>query len=112
VSISVASSGCPSAEYGASISTRASGVAAFVFGSLGSASRDSGASSGTSDSTGVAAASAGLGPGVALGLGLGLDYAFSRQVAAGVTLRFDQALTRSSASTFDALLRVEYRWGW
>lgn len=48
---------------------------------------------------------------VALGLGLGLDYAFSRQVAAGVTLRFDQALTRSSTNTFDALLRVEYRWG-
>lgn len=48
----------------------------------------------------------------ALGLGLGLDYAFSRNVGAGVTLRFDQALTRSSASSFDALLRVEYRWGW
>lgn len=48
----------------------------------------------------------------ALGLGLGLDYAFSRHVGAGVSLRFDQALTRSSASSFDALLRVEYRWGW
>jgi len=47
----------------------------------------------------------------ALGLGLGLDYAFSREVGAGVTLRFDQALARSSANTFDALLRVEYRWG-
>jgi hypothetical protein len=47
----------------------------------------------------------------ALGLGLGLDYAFSREIAAGLTLRFDQALTRSSANTFDALLRVEYRWG-
>jgi len=49
---------------------------------------------------------------VALGLGLGLDYAFSRSVGAGVTVRLDQALTRSSASSFDALLRVEYRWGW
>lgn len=47
----------------------------------------------------------------ALGLGLGLDYAFSREIAAGLTLRFDQALTESSANTFDALLRVEYRWG-
>jgi hypothetical protein len=47
----------------------------------------------------------------ALGLGLGLDYAFSRELGAGVTLRFDQGLTRTSASAFDALLRVEYRWG-
>jgi len=49
---------------------------------------------------------------LALGLGLGLDYGFSRNWGAGVTLRFDDALTRSSASTFDALLRAEYRWGW
>lgn len=49
---------------------------------------------------------------VALGLGLGLDYAFTRKFGAGVTLRFDNALTSSKASTFDALLRAEYRWGW
>jgi outer membrane scaffolding protein for murein synthesis (MipA/OmpV family) len=48
----------------------------------------------------------------ALGLGLGLDYGFSRNWGAGVTLRFDDALTSSAASTFDALLRAEYRWGW
>jgi hypothetical protein len=49
---------------------------------------------------------------VALGLGLGLDYAVSREFGLGATLRFDQALSRSSASNFDALLRAEYRWGW
>jgi len=49
---------------------------------------------------------------LALGLGLGLDYAFTRKFGVGVTLRFDEALGRSSASTFDALLRAEYRWGW
>jgi len=49
---------------------------------------------------------------LALGLGLGLDYAFNRKLGAGVTLRFDNALGGSSASTFDALLRAEYRWGW
>jgi hypothetical protein len=49
---------------------------------------------------------------VALGLGVGLDYAFSRSLGAGATLRFDQALSRSSATSFEALLRVEYRWGW
>ena len=49
---------------------------------------------------------------LALGLGLGLDYGFSRNWGAGVTLRFDDALTSASASTFDALLRAEYRWGW
>lgn len=49
---------------------------------------------------------------LALGLGLGLDYAFTRKFGAGVTLHFDQALGRSEASTFDALLRAEYRWGW
>jgi hypothetical protein len=48
----------------------------------------------------------------ALGLGVGLDYAFSRNWGAGVTLRFDEALVDSSASTFDAFLRAEYRWGW
>lgn len=48
----------------------------------------------------------------ALGLGLGLDYAFSRSFGAGVTLRFDDALTSDQAATFDALLRAEYRWGW
>lgn len=48
----------------------------------------------------------------ALGLGLGLDYAFSRNFGAGITLRFDQALTRSEGRTFDGLLRAEYRWGW
>jgi outer membrane scaffolding protein for murein synthesis (MipA/OmpV family) len=48
----------------------------------------------------------------ALGLGLGLDYAFSRSWGVGVTVRFDEALARTSARTFDALLRAEYRWGW
>ena len=48
----------------------------------------------------------------ALGMGLGLDYAFTRSFGAGVTLRFDEALTRAQAATFDALLRAEYRWGW
>jgi len=49
---------------------------------------------------------------VALGLGLGLDYAFTRKFGVGLTLRFDEALGRSQASNFDALLRAEYRWGW
>jgi hypothetical protein len=48
----------------------------------------------------------------ALGMGLGLDYGFSRSFGAGVTLRFDDALTVAQAATFDGLLRVEYRWGW
>ncbi len=48
----------------------------------------------------------------AIGLGLGLDYAFSRQLGLGVTLRYDDALTRAGATNFDALLRAEYRWGW
>jgi outer membrane scaffolding protein for murein synthesis (MipA/OmpV family) len=48
----------------------------------------------------------------ALGLGVGLDYAFSRDWGAGVTVRFDDALADSSASSFDAFLRAEYRWGW
>jgi hypothetical protein len=47
-----------------------------------------------------------------LGLGLGLDYAFTRKLGVGVTLRFDQALAGQDATTFDALLRAEYRWGW
>jgi hypothetical protein len=49
---------------------------------------------------------------VAIGIGLGLDYAFSRQLGMGVTLRYDDALSRAETSTFDALLRAEYRWGW
>lgn len=49
---------------------------------------------------------------VALGLGLGLDYAFFRNFGLGVSLHFDDALTHADASTFDALLRAEYRWGW
>ncbi len=49
---------------------------------------------------------------LALGLGLGLDYGFSRSWGAGVTLRFDNALSSTSTSTFDAFLRAEYRWGW
>jgi hypothetical protein len=49
---------------------------------------------------------------VALGLGLGLDYGISRNLGVGITLRFDDTLTHSDASTFDALLRAEYRWGW
>jgi hypothetical protein len=49
---------------------------------------------------------------VALGLGAGLDYGVSRDFGLGFSLRSDQALSRSSASNFDALLRAEYRWGW
>jgi hypothetical protein len=49
---------------------------------------------------------------VALGIGAGLDYGVSRKLGVGFTLRFDDTLTRSSTSTFDALLRAEYRWGW
>ena len=49
---------------------------------------------------------------VALGIGAGLDYSVSRELGLGVTLRFDQALSRSSSTSFDALLRAEYRWGW
>jgi len=49
---------------------------------------------------------------VALGMGAGLDYGISRQLGVGVSVRFDDALTHSNASTFDALLRAEYRWGW
>jgi hypothetical protein len=48
----------------------------------------------------------------AIGLGFGLDYAASRQLGLGVTLRYDDALTQAGATNFDALLRVEYRWGW
>jgi hypothetical protein len=48
----------------------------------------------------------------ALGVGVGLDYGWSRQLGLGVTLRLDQALTRMETSSFDALLRAEYRWGW
>jgi hypothetical protein len=49
---------------------------------------------------------------VAIGLGLGLDYGISRSLGLGVTLHFDDALSRAETSTFDALLRAEYRWGW
>jgi hypothetical protein len=49
---------------------------------------------------------------VALGVGLGLDYAFTRKLGAGITLRYDDALGRANTRTFDALLRAEYRWGW
>ena len=49
---------------------------------------------------------------VALGLGVGLDYGWSRSFGLGVTLRFDDALSRAEAASFDALLRAEYRWGW
>ena len=49
---------------------------------------------------------------VALGVGLGLDYGVSRQLGLGVTLHFDQALSNQETSSFDALLRAEYRWGW
>ncbi len=48
---------------------------------------------------------------VALGMGLGLDYGWSRSFGLGITLRFDDALTRAEGATFDALLRAEYRWG-
>lgn len=47
-----------------------------------------------------------------LGLGLGLDYGWSRSFGLGLTLHFDNALRRADATTFDALLRAEYRWGW
>lgn len=49
---------------------------------------------------------------VALGVGLGLDYGISRDLGLGVTVRLDQALSRTETSSFDALLRAEYRWGW
>jgi hypothetical protein len=49
---------------------------------------------------------------VALGLGLGLDYALSRKLGLGVTLRYDDSLGGTAATNFDALLRAEYRWGW
>jgi hypothetical protein len=49
---------------------------------------------------------------VAIGLGLGLDYGFSRDWGLGVTLHFDQALTKPESTSFDGLLRAEYRWGW
>lgn len=48
----------------------------------------------------------------AIGLGLGLDYAVSRQLGFGVTLRYDDALGRAGSTNFDALFRTEYRWGW
>lgn len=46
-----------------------------------------------------------------LGAGAGLDYAFSRHFGAGATFRYDDALTQGNSS-FEALLRAEYRWGW
>lgn len=49
---------------------------------------------------------------VAIGLGLGLDYGISRSLGLGITLHFDDALSRAETSTLDALLRAEYRWGW
>ncbi len=49
---------------------------------------------------------------VALGFGVGLDYGFSRQLGVGITFRSDDALGRSDSSSFEALLRAEYRWGW
>lgn len=49
---------------------------------------------------------------VALGLGAGLDYAFSRDLGCGVTVRFDDSLGNSGASSFESLFRLEYRWGW
>ena len=49
---------------------------------------------------------------VALGLGLGLDYGWSRSFGLGISARFDDALSRAEAASFEALLRAEYRWGW
>lgn len=49
---------------------------------------------------------------VALGFGIGLDYAFSRNFGCGVTLRGDESLGGSSASSLESMLRLEYRWGW
>jgi hypothetical protein len=47
-----------------------------------------------------------------LGLGFGLDYAWSRDFGLGVTARFDDGLSHSTAMTDEVLLRAEYRWGW
>ncbi len=49
---------------------------------------------------------------LAVALGLGLDYAVSRPLGLGVTLRYDQTLREVEGRTFDALVRAEYRWGW
>lgn len=49
---------------------------------------------------------------VALGFGAGLDYAFSRDLGCGVTVRVDDSIGSSGASSFESLLRLEYRWGW
>jgi hypothetical protein len=48
----------------------------------------------------------------AAAFGLGLDYAVSRELGLGVSLRYDQALSEAEGRSFDALLRAEYRWGW
>lgn len=48
----------------------------------------------------------------ALGLGFGLDYSLSRELGLGASVRLDQALVGSQATSFEALLRAEYRWGW
>jgi hypothetical protein len=49
---------------------------------------------------------------VTLGFGVGLDYAFSRNFGLGVTLRGDNSLGAARLSTYQSLLRAEYRWGW
>jgi hypothetical protein len=49
---------------------------------------------------------------VTLGFGVGLDYAFSRNFGLGVTLRGDDSLGGERLSSYESLLRAEYRWGW
>ncbi|HVY31716.1 MAG TPA: outer membrane beta-barrel protein [Polyangiaceae bacterium] len=49
---------------------------------------------------------------VALGVGAGLDYAFSRDFGCGATVRVDDSLAAAGGSSWESLLRVEYRWGW
>jgi len=46
-----------------------------------------------------------------LGFGLGLDYAYSRGLGLGITLRTDLPVSVTAVAQVDALLRVEYRWG-
>jgi hypothetical protein len=49
--------------------------------------------------------------GGAVGVGLGMDYALTRKLGFGLTLRYDQVLSDADGRVFDALLRAEYRWG-
>jgi hypothetical protein len=49
---------------------------------------------------------------VALGMGAGLDYAFSRDLGCGATVRVDDSLSDPGTSSWESLFRLEYRWGW